>query len=161
MRRTFYNLVFISLITLSANGQGLDSVALSKSIIEQADTIANILLRKDYKLYVKFIYPELVKQAGGEIAMAKLISNAMKENIESKGYELTSVKFGSPSSIIKNANELQSTLPQIITLSLRSRQFETKSTLIAISTDNGKNWKFLDTSGRSIAEMRRSFPNLS
>lgn len=37
----------------------------------------------------------------------------------------------------------------------------TESTLIAISTDNGKNWYFVDTPGKDIQTMKKALPNLS
>lgn len=33
--------------------------------------------------------------------------------------------------------------------------------IIAVSNDNGKLWKFIDTSGKSIESVRKYFPNLS
>ena len=161
MKRTLYILIIFLFIAFVARSQSLDSATLSKAVVEQADSAVSTLIRKDYKSYVKFIYPALVQQAGGATAMAKLLEKTIKEGVESKGARFVSATFGKPSAIVKKGNELQCTLQETILMEIGDRQGESRSTLIAISSDNGKTWKFLDTSGKNLDEMRKSFPNLS
>lgn len=66
---------------------------------------------------------------------------------------IKTISFGTPSKIVKSAKELQATIPQHTEINT--------STLIAISTDNGNNWTFLDTLNRDITTIRKLLPNLN
>jgi len=81
--------------------------------------------------------------------------------MESEGIIILNVTIGEPSKIITYGNELQCILPQTIEMKVPNGRLFSKSTLIVISTDNGKNWFFIDASGRDIQTMNKIFPNLS
>jgi hypothetical protein len=154
-------IIILLVLYLSCNGQKDKNEGLSKDISKYADSAGNALVRKDYRSFVRFMYPKVVDETGGEAATIKLIQKLFKDEIESQGGELISATFGNPSSAIKVNNELQATVPQTLIAKFRDGKLIIKGTLIAISMDNGKTWKFMDTSGKDIATMKSSYPNLS
>ena len=91
----------------------------------------------------------------------QLVLNNQNTQIKSKGIVINSIVFNPPSEIVKNKNELQCTISQHTELKPAKGRVITYTTLIAISTDNGKSWKFIDTSNRDIKAIRTVFPNLS
>ncbi len=138
----------------------INQLALSQVVTAQANQMGNLYKSGDYKGYVKYIHPAIIKAAGGETKMIELL-NAQDAQIKNKGIVINGIVFNPPSEIIKSKNELQCTISQHTELKPVKGRVITYTTLIAISTDNGKNWKFIDTSNKDIAQVRKTFPNLS
>jgi len=155
-------IILFSLFIGACNGQTktADSSNYSKTVKEQAETMGQLLLKKDFKSFAKFTYPKIVEMMGGEQKMIEVMEKGSKE-MESEGTSFLNVTIGEPTKIITMENELQCMLQQTIEMKVPNGRLITKSTLIAISTDNGKNWYFVDTSGKDIQAMKEALPNLS
>lgn len=82
-------------------------------------------------------------------------------NMEGKGFKYIDLKFKNPSKFIKKGNETQLTMIQEILMNSPKGKILAEYTLIGISNDNGANWKFIDTGGKSKEIMIQYFPNLS
>lgn len=132
----------------------------SKIIKEQAEIMAKFLLEKDFSSFTKYTYPKIVEMLGGKQKMVDILNKNSKEML-SQGTDFNNVTIGEPSRIFTNGKELQCTIPQTIEMKVPNGRLITNSTLIAISTDNGKNWYFVDTSGKNIQTMKKTLPNLS
>jgi hypothetical protein len=129
-------------------------------VTTQANQMATLYKVGDYKGYVNFIHPVIVKDAGGKSKMIELLNN-QNTQIKSKGIAINSIVFNPPSEIVKSKNELQCTISQHTELKPAKGRVITYTTLIAVSIDNGKSWKFIDTSNKDIKAIRTVFPNLS
>ena len=157
----FSMLLFSIFFVAFSNAQSnVNQLALTQSVAAQANQMASLYKGGDYKGYVKFVHPTIVKDAGGESKMVELL-NKQNEQIKNKGILINSIVFNPPSEIVKNKNELQCTISQHTELKPAKGRVITYTTLIAISIDNGKSWKFIDTSNKDIKEVRTVFPNLS
>jgi hypothetical protein len=132
----------------------------SKAIKEQAELMGKLLLSKDFKSFAKYTYPKILDMLGGEEKMIATLENGSKE-MEAQGMGILSVTVGEPSAIITAGKELQCTLPETLEMKVPNGKLKTKSTLIGISNDNGKNWYFIDTSGKDIKTLQQALPNLS
>lgn len=137
-----------------------DSAAYVTALKQQADTMAQLLLKKDYSSFVKYTYPAIITMAGGKDKLLSGLKTAMK-NMEAQGYTITKVEIGEPSAMVKKDKEWQCTVPEILELKTKDGRLVTKSTLIAVSKDNGKNWYFIDTQGKNISTLKEQLPNLS
>jgi hypothetical protein len=155
-------ILFLSLFmnVCTAQTKTIDSTSHGKNIKEQADKMGQSLLKKDYKGFAVYTYPKILAMMGGEDKMIEFLEKSAKEMAAEK-MSISKVTFGEPSSIITNGKELQGTIPQTIELKMPDGRLVSTSTLIFISTDNGKKWYFLDTSGKDIQTMRKTFSNLS
>jgi len=155
-------IIFLSLTLLSCNSQkkSTDTSDYSQTIKDQAEKMGQLLLKKDYKSFIKFTYPKIVEMAGSEEKMIQTIDNGSKA-METEGASFLSFTFGDPSKIIEVGNELQGTLPQTIEMKVSNGRVVIKSTLIVVSTDHGKNWFFIDTSDKDIQTLKKALPNLS
>jgi hypothetical protein len=129
-------------------------------IFKQASQMSNLYKSKDYKGYIKYIVPGYVKAAGGE---EKLIAsfNALDAQLQAKGMAINKFDFTGPSEMIKNKGELQCTVTQQTEFLSAKGRVTTYTTLIAVSTDDGKTWKFMDTNSLDISAIRKLLPNLS
>ncbi len=143
--------VFASTIYGQSSGENLKS---------QAQQMANYFKTENFEPYVKFVYPEVLKMAGGSANMIKLIEQQLS-GMKNAQMAIKDVMMGKPTAIISHNNQLQSTIPQSLVITTPDSKITSKYNLIAISTDSGKNWSFIDTSGKDIQTMRRTFPQLS
>jgi hypothetical protein len=159
----FKVLLQLSLCIANVNAQTNPTVtqsALPQQVITQANQMASLYKLGDYINYVKYIHPVIVQATGGEAKMIDLL-NAQNAQLKNKGVVINSITFNSPSEIVKSKTELQCTISQHTELKPAKGRVITYTTLIAISTDNGKSWKFIDTSKMDIATVRKLYPNLS
>lgn len=155
-------IVFLFFLFYSVNSYaiGPDSSIYSKRIKEQAKTMGDFMLKKDFKSFAKYTYPKALELMGGVDNMIKLMEDAEKGMTQNGSYFMN-VTLGEPSKVIETAEELQCTIPQVIEMKVSNGTLLVKSTLIAISMDKGKNWCFVDTAEKSILEMKKVLPNLS
>ncbi|MCE2963494.1 MAG: hypothetical protein LW842_10010 [Sphingobacteriales bacterium] len=152
-------IVFILFFLIACNGQ-TKNFDYSKTIKEQAEMMGQLLLKKDFISFSKYTYPKILEMMGGKQKMVEVLDKGLKE-MQSEGVAFLKVTFGEPSKIITIGNELQCTVPQTIEIKVPKGKLKANSTLIAISIDNGKNWYFIDTSGKDIQTMKKRLPNLS
>lgn len=127
---------------------------------QQAEQMGAALIRKDYAAFTAFTYPSIMKDMGGKEKMTGTIRSQM-ESIEQGGARITALSYGTPAAIIKEKKELQCTLPQIMTMQVPGGKIIAKTTLIAISLDDGNRWYFVDAGERSLEAVRTTLPNLS
>ena len=158
MKRTAIIFIFSLLIT-TCNGQ-TKTIDHAKTIIEQAEAMGLLLLSKDFSSFSKYTYPMIIVMMGGKQVFVETLERGYEE-MEAGGTTISKVIFGKPSQIITEENELQCTLSQEIEMKVPNGRLVSKSTLIAISTDNGENWYFIDTSGKDFQTMKNVLPNLS
>jgi hypothetical protein len=127
---------------------------------EQAAAMGQALVQGQYKTFAHYIYPGLVKMMGGEDKMAaqmETIVGGMKQ----KGMVFLSVKFDEPSAIVHSGVELECTVTQHTEIKVPDGRAVATSTLIAISTDKGVHWGFVDTSNKDMATIKQLLPELS
>jgi hypothetical protein len=155
MKRIFLTVFTILFIATSAYSQNMNTV-----IKTQAMDMAKALIRKDYNTFAKYMHPQVTQAAGGS---GKLIQQLDTANaVAAKfGAEVKKVLIGNPSAVINYNKELQATLPQYTEMKTNFGSLTLESTLVAISSDSGKHWYFIDTSVFGINELKKSLPNLS
>lgn len=87
--------------------------------------------------------------------------DAQKFQMKEQKIVLGDIVFHQPTEIIKTEKDLQCAISQQTELKTLRGKIRTFSTLIAISSDNGITWKFVDTSNMDLAMVRKVYPNLS
>jgi hypothetical protein len=126
----------------------------------QGDSMARALISHDNDLFIRFTYLGLVKKMGGEEAYAALLEKSM-EDISAGGFTITETTVDPPTTIVRQKETLQCTVNEHITMKSEQGTIKSLSTLIAVSADEGLTWRFLDTSGATLDDMRAIFPELS
>jgi hypothetical protein len=130
------------------------------AVKEQAQCMASALAAGDYKTFARYNNPAVKQLAGGEEGLARTMEKVMGQ-MKAQGMSFSKVTIGEPSAMLKSGAEWQCTIPQATEIKMQGGRVGTKSTLIAISTDGGKNWTFVDTSNKDLAMIRKLLPHLN
>lgn len=117
-------------------------------------------LAEDYNNFSNYTYPKVLQMMGGKEKMVKATSASMNQ-MKNEGFSFIDVSFKDPSSFLKKDGELQCSLTQVLLMDTPKGKIQAEYTLIAVSEDDGKNWTFIDASGKSKETMLNYFPNLS
>lgn len=131
-----------------------------ETILTDADRMAKALIESDYNTFLNYTYPKILKDMGGRKKMQETIKKQM-DDLSLQGVKILSITYGEPNVIIKEKDELQTTLLQEMTFDTKEGKIQTKSSIIAISTNNGNSWYFVDPGERDLETVRLSLPNLS
>lgn len=152
--------LFLTLFVTVCNGQTKLTIHNSEKIKEQGKIATLLLIQNDFDGFCEYTYPKIIEKMGGKRKMIEILQKESQE-MESKGISLLNATVGEPSPIITTKTEQQCTIPETIEMKLPNGKLVTQSTLIAISNNSGKNWYFVDTSGKDIHALRKILPNLS
>jgi hypothetical protein len=163
-KMTFRNIIMkkIILITLAFTAITINTFSQNQSSIikTQAMDMARALLRKDYSTFSKYMHPRVAEMAGGRNKIIEKMDSA--NSMATKfGAEIKKILIGNPGDVLKFNGELQAALPQTTELKTNFGSLSLETTLIAISTDKGKSWYFIDTSVYNVKDVKKSLPNLS
>ena len=130
----------------------------------QAKIFTDASIKKDYKTVMQYTniegFPKGKLSKMTEERVLKLLQTS-DEQMAEQGREIKSIKIGDVLSILKVGFEFQCTLEQITDTKMQYGSIISKSTLLAISEDNGKTWKFNDGTGRDLNDMKKIIPHLS
>jgi hypothetical protein len=133
-----------------------NSTNTSSEMIKQANEMAQSLISKDYERFSNFAYPKIVSALGGKDKYIQIMKNA-----DTKDTILSKVTIGEPSVIVDTGTELQSVVPQTLEIKIPTGLLVSQGALIAISSDKGNSWYFIDTGGNGIERIRMQLPNIS
>lgn len=152
-------LLFVSCYTFSQE-QSADTSKKTSIVLQEAEKMADLLLKKDYTAFSKYIHPALAKMMGGKGNMVAEMKKALDE-MESQGFVLNKIDITELSGPFTIKTEIQYTLKQVLTIKTNNGRLMTEAALIAISPDSGKNWYYMDTNGKDLKEMQKLLPSLS
>jgi len=147
---------FSSCQKTSDNKTVIKSDPFRENIKKEAEKMSNYLLMKDYKNFIKCMYPPLIELLGGEDRLLSIFEQGLPD-----GNTIEKVIISYPSDTIIVQNQIQCTLKEDIVMKVRGGKLLSTSTLIGFSDDNGNTWFFLDANGRSLKALKDGFPNLS
>ena len=105
-------------------------------------------IKQDYATTLDYSYPKFVQAHGGKDSILKLLNEGFKK-MKAQGMELIikSGSLGEPSNQVKIDSLLFSVVSEKLILNMNGSDYVTTSSLIAISSDNGNNWTFVDAAG--------------
>lgn len=151
--------LIVLLLALAISGyssaQNINSV-----IRGQALEMVRALQKKDFPTFSKYMHPKVLEMAGGT---SKLIRQMDTMNVMAKqfGAEIKKINIGYPGTIVTYKKQLQTVIPEITELTSAFGDVAMETSLIAISDDEGKTWKFIDTSMTNVKELKKAMPDLS
>jgi hypothetical protein len=157
MKSSFIGFLFSAVISTASYSQVKEA---SQNLKQQVNKMAQAFISGDYKTFVSYTYKPIVQGTGGAAKMEQNLTKVVND-MKLKGMSFNAITFDEPSKIIKSGKELQATIAQHTDIKVPDGRAVSTSTLIAISTDNGINWTFIDTSNKDMATLRKALPNLS
>ncbi|MBI3137716.1 MAG: hypothetical protein HYZ15_03945 [Sphingobacteriales bacterium] len=157
MKPSIIIILFSTVLFVNSYGQIKDA---SQNLKQQANKMGVAFVSGDYKTFANYTYPLILKSMGGASKMIEVL-NKTSIDMKLKGMSFSNITFDEPSKIVKSGKELQATITQHTEIKLSQGKLISTSTLIAMSTDNGIGWAFIDTSNKDMATLRKALPNLS
>lgn len=124
----------------------------------QAEETAKALLNDDYETLIKFTYPKVIKLIGGKEKMISIIKKG-KFEMNDQGISFEKVDIGEPGKAVKAGDEIHALIPQTVFMKVPNGRMKSETNLLAISTDNGNNWYFLDTVNLTMETIKNILPN--
>ncbi len=133
----------------------------SKQVTDQANRMAKALMAKDLNTFSTYVLPAVMKAAGGKDAMIKGMKKSMADMAKS-GQGFIAMRIETPSALIDTAGTLQCTLPETVRMKTDQGIVDNHTTLLAVSLDKGKTWKFVDLAGPdALLQLRGMMPSIS
>ena len=158
MKKEYFVLLLFTIISANSYAQIKDA---SVNLKMQASKMGASFVSGDYKSFSSYTYPVILKLMGGATNMAAVLAKSTID-MKAQGMIVNNISFDEPSKVIKSGKELQATIAQHTEIRLKQGgRLVSTSTLIAVSTNNGINWTFIDTSNKNITTLRKALPNLS
>lgn len=157
MKSSIISLLFTAMLFISSYGQVKEA---SQNLKQQASKMGAAFVSGDYTTFANYTYPLILKSMGGASKMVEVLNRTTNE-MKAQGMSFSNITFDEPSKIVKSGKELQATIAQHTEIRLSQGRLVSTSTLLAMSTDNGINWTFIDTSNKDMATLRKALPNLS
>jgi hypothetical protein len=158
--KNFLLFILFMVFQIGAFAQVLNEQELQQKIKQQATAMGEAFLHADYKSFSLFTNPRIVEMMGGSENMIKVLLKTMRD-MKSQGMIFSKISFDEPTKIIKAAAELQSTILQHTEIRLNKGRVIATSALIAVSSDKGLHWTFIDTSNKDLATIKKLLPELS
>ena len=158
-------LLFVSLGCRSASpGKGpapgtASSTENYPNLTARAKELEDALQHKDYAKVIDLTYPKVVEYAGGREKLLAAMTNELK-TMEAEGVEIVSSSSSAPSQFVHEASSIYAVVPITSKFKAKDGMFQIEGSLIAISTDAGQNWTFVDATGKDQVELKKILPNL-
>jgi hypothetical protein len=126
---------------------------------QQADEMGEAFLSKNHEKFADYMHPELMRMIGGKEKFLQVMDSADKM-MDSNKIEVSKYQVEPPTQILEHENGLYAVLPT--TLVMKSPEMKEPLTdqgaLLAASSDEGKNWKFVRVESKS--KLKIIFPTL-
>ncbi|QIE58203.1 hypothetical protein G5B37_01065 [Rasiella rasia] len=129
-------------------------------IIEDSTIMADAIKRGDFETLADYTYPYIIELMGGRDTMISLTENATTQ-MKQQGIDFKTVVLGKPAEIYKAGEELHCLVPQTIELTTPQGIIVNKSYLLAVSSNNGKRWYFIDATQLTDENVLDIFPNFN
>ena len=126
----------------------------------QAKELIDALLRKDLDRFIDLTHPKVVELGGGREKMRATMKQQL-EQTEAEGVVVLASSIGTPTQVIHDSGSIYVVMPNTLKVKAQAGTFQTESTLIGVSGDNGVNWTFVDASGKDDGELKKILPGVA
>lgn len=149
----FIALALLLLASLTVDAQ-------DTAIVRQQATIhTEALLKKDYETYARYVHPKLYQLTGGKEKMIIAIKQVLA-NTEKQGVGMRSSSLGPVGKFYSAGKEIFCVIPYEVIMDSKDGYVSVASSIMGISADQGKNWKFLSSGNIPRETIKKLFPNL-
>ena len=127
------------------------------ALVARAQEVNDAFGRRDFARMVDLTYPKVIAGAGGREKMISSLSSGIKE-MEAEGVTVLSSTTGAPRQIVEISGSIYAVLPTALKVKAKDGTFQTESSMIGISSDQGTNWTFIDAGGKDRTQLRNILP---
>ena len=132
----------------------------SENIKRDGNQMIASMLEKDYEGLSKFTYPVIIECMGGKEKMINLITEEMQK-VENQGLVFIELSIGEPEKEYEAGEEIHCLVPQKVILENKDGKIISSSHLLAVSSDLGENWYFVDTAQLTSENVTVLFPRFN
>jgi hypothetical protein len=150
-------MLFMALLATANAGSTMASDA-TDAIKTQAEEVSQAVIKGDFKKLADMTHPKIVSQLGGKEQLIDASEKAM-QSMKSLGFELKGISVGTALEPVESNKELYSVIPFSISLTKIKEEITRESFYIAVSSDKGKKWTFLDGSQLSETNIKQVLPD--
>ncbi|MCA1621851.1 MAG: hypothetical protein LC795_21775 [Acidobacteria bacterium] len=154
--------IFFLLTSQGAAAQTQLTEEASKQLRAQAEESSRAFMEGNYERLADFTHPKVVELMGGREKMAEFVRKSMA-GVKSQGFEtLSYAPAAEPTQVLREGGQFYAILPA----KLRMRTpdgviFVSESFMIAVSADDGKNWKFVSGATADAAKLKLLMPEVA
>jgi hypothetical protein len=140
--------VWVLLVTaVGCSSAKFDPVQARVRLMAQTEQMRSAVLQPDHELMADLTHPALIKGLGGRAKYVQKLNEVAAE-VKGQGFQFTDVILAEPTAIMEGKKAVYATVPYSIAMSGPGGAAGDKSSyFIAVSTDRGNNWTFLDGEG--------------
>ena len=155
-KRIFLTGILGLLITFQVMAQS----SLTAVIRTEAQVLAQATMNYDAETMFKYSYPKLVEMIGGKTRFIQQFKMST-DNLKSQGIVIKSVVMGEPGTIYTAGTELHALVPQETIIDQKGVEIKSKNYLLAVSSNGGKQWYFINLDSFKEESIRLLFPNFN
>jgi hypothetical protein len=148
-RRLAASLLCVSLLAAAVVAQGQLGEEAAKRLQAQAEESGRAFLEGNYERLADYTYPKLVELIGGREKLLEVVRKEVEE-MKAEGFAPLSSVPSAPTQVLRVGGQTYAVLPLKFKMRAPDQIYVSDSFMIAVSDDDGKNWKFL--SGASVGE---------
>lgn len=121
-----------------------------------AEELNQAFTRGDYERMADLTWPGVVEEAGGREELIELLRGAA-EDFKRKGVSVGAVRIDAPGVMVADGAHTFAVLPTATGATTPRGKLAGRSFLLAISTDGGRNWQFVEGAGLVTPAERAEF----
>ena len=106
---------------------------------------------------VDLTYPKVIAAAGGRDKMIAALAKGLKE-MEAEGVVVLSSTAAAPRQIVHVSGWIYAVVPTTLKVKAQDGIFQTESSMIGLSSDNGASWTFIDAGGKDHTQLKNILP---
>ena len=157
-RRAVASLVFVSLLSAAAPAQDQLGEEAAKSLQAQAEESGRAFIEGDFGRLADYTYPKLVEMIGGREKLVDFLRKSVEE-MKADGFVPLSAASSAPTQVLRAGRQTYAVLPFKFRMRAPGQVLVSDSFMIAVSSDEGKNWKFLSGASVDEAKLRILLPD--
>lgn len=159
MKNTLLACLVISTLIISCKDEPKRQVdtGTEQNIYRAADSMMAAFQRKDWRTFVRYNHPAMMKMMGGPEPFAAFITQQMKQIPDTA---IKSLETGKILQIVKTNKDLQCVLEQSMVMHMEGTKITRTTYLIGESLDLGKTWTFFDASSNAMS-LEKIKPDIS
>lgn len=126
----------------------------------QAQEYAHALEKANWEAVMDQTFPPLLEKNGGRqkmIAQAK----ASMQDMQARGFTLKKAELSTPLGVYHSGDYLMSVVPMRLTFDGALGKIYSESSILAVSSDEGNSWKFIDMAQVQMIELTALFPAIN
>lgn len=130
------------------------------NVVEASKTYTQAFVDREYQKVINMTLPQVVEMGGGNTFMEKDLFDERETMVEN-GMDYISAEIGQTSPTFNNNGDSQVLVDVTYKIVSNKSELDVFTKLLAISSDEGNSWHFLDIEKYDKESLKSFYPNLS